>query len=67
MKIRTIKDIEKGKLEAKLEDSIFLRAIDFGLGHPDGFTFEQVTKGLELEGWEAKIVNEYLEVSFKNA
>lgn len=67
MKVRRIEDIEKEKLEAKLEDSIFLRAIDFGLGYPDGFTFDQITKGLKLEGWEAKIVNEYLEAAFKNA
>ena len=50
-----------------MEDSIFLRAIDFGLGYPDGFTYVQMVDGLRLEGWERKIVDEYLETAYKNA
>ncbi|MBI5004490.1 hypothetical protein HZC00_05360 [Candidatus Kaiserbacteria bacterium] len=67
MKTRTIEDIEKDKLEAKLEDSIFLRVIDHGLGYPDGFSYTELVDGLELEGWERKIVDEYLEIAYKNA
>lgn len=67
MKIRTIEDIEKDKLEAKLEDSIFLRVIDYGLGYPDGFSYTELVDGLKLEGWERKIVDEYLEIAYNNA
>ena len=67
MKLRSIDDIEKEKLESKLEDSIFLRAIDFGLAYPDGFTYEQIMKGLALEGPERKVVDEYLNAAFSNA
>ena len=66
MKVRKIEDIEKDKLNAKLEDSIFLRVIDFGLGYPDGFTFDQVMKGLELKGWEQKTVEEYFYNAYSN-
>jgi hypothetical protein len=66
MKLRTIEDIEKDKLEAKLEDSIFLRMIDFGLGYPDGFTYKQIIEGMELEGWEKTIVEKYLDHAHRN-
>ena len=67
MKVRTIEDIEKDKSDAKLEDSIFLRVIDHGLGYPDGFSYTELVDGLGLEGWERKIVDEYLEIAYKNA
>ena len=66
MKVRTIEDIEKDKLDAKLEDSIYLRVIDFGLGYPDGFTFNQVMEGLKLEGWEQKTIEEYFYNAYSN-
>lgn len=66
MKKRTIEDIESDKLTAKLEDSIYLKVIDFGLGYPDGFTFDQVMKGLKLEGWEQKTVEEYFYNAYSN-
>lgn len=66
MKTRTIEDIEKDKLTAKLEDSIFLRVIDYGLGYPDGFTFTQVMEGLNLEGWEQKTIEEYFYNAYSN-
>lgn len=66
-KIRSIEDIQKDALEAKLEDSIFLRVIDYGLSYPDGFPYPQLIEGLKLEGWELKIVQEYLETAYKNA
>lgn len=65
-KIRTIEDIEKDKLEAKLEDSIYLKVIDFGLGYPDGFTFKQVMEGLGLEGWEQATIQEYFYNAYTN-
>ncbi|HYD93349.1 MAG TPA: hypothetical protein VEB18_02750 [Candidatus Paceibacterota bacterium] len=67
MKVRRVEDIEKDTLDAKLEDSIFLRVIDYGLGYPEGFTYPQLVSGLKLKGWETKIVNEYLETAYKNA
>lgn len=66
MKLRSIENIEKDKLVSKLEDSIFLRVIDYGLEYPDGFTFEQVMEGLKLEGWEQKIIEEYFYNAYSN-
>lgn len=66
MNVRTIEDIEKDKLDAKLADSIYLRVIDFGLGYPDGFTFRQVMEGLKLEGWEQATIQEYFYNAFSN-
>jgi hypothetical protein len=66
MRKRTTDDIEKDKLEAKLEDSIYLRVIDFGLGYPDGFTFRQAIEGLKLEGWEQKTIEEYFYNAYSN-
>lgn len=66
MAIRSIQDIEKDKLESKLEDSIFLRMIDFGLSYPDGFTHKQFMHGMKLEGWERTIAEKYLEHAYRN-
>jgi hypothetical protein len=66
MKLRNIEDIEKDKLASKLEDSIFLRVIDYGLGYPDGFTFKQLMEDLKLEGWEQKTIEEYFYNAYSN-
>ncbi|MFH1769923.1 MAG: hypothetical protein ABH833_04695 [Parcubacteria group bacterium] len=62
---------EEDKTDAQIEDSIFLRLIDFGLSLSDGFTHEQIIAGLSLENklpkWERKIVEKYLEAAYQNA
>lgn len=66
MKIRTIENILKDALTAKLDDSLFLRVIDYGLGYPNGFTYAQVMEGLKLEGWEQKTIEEYFYNAYSN-
>ena len=65
MRSQNIEEIQKETLEAKLEDSIFLGVIDFGLAYPDGFSYNQLN-GLNLDGWERKIIDGYLVTAFKN-
>ena len=66
MKLRTIENIEKDKLDAKLEDSIYLRVIDYGLGYPDGFAYQKLTGDLNLEGWELETIKEHFYIASRN-
>lgn len=67
MKGQKLKGNDDEILEDALEDSIFLRVIDFGLKRPDGFTFEDIMSGLSLQGWKRTIVQEYLNTAYQNA
>lgn len=60
------KKIKQEESTPKIENSIYLRVIDYGLEFPEGFTYDQIIDGLKLEGWERKIINEYLETAYKN-
>ncbi len=71
MKISSIEDIQKRKLEAQIEDNIFLKAIAFGLEHPGGFSYKEIIEGLGLTEdtlrWEKAIVEKYLHSAHTNA
>lgn len=50
-----------------MEKSIFLKIIEYGLNFPKGFKYLDIVNGLNLESWETKIVNKYLEGAHLNA
>jgi len=62
---------ERAKLEAQIEDNIFLNLIKFGLSHPNGFCHQEIVDGLELnngvQDWERDIVEKYLHSAYVNA
>lgn len=66
MKLRTIEEINEDATEAAIEGSIFLRIINFGLKHPDGFTYVEIMGSLKLEGWEKTTAQRYLDNAYKN-
>ncbi|MEX2514954.1 MAG: hypothetical protein WD335_02370 [Candidatus Paceibacterota bacterium] len=58
-------------LEEKIEENIFLRAIEFGMRHPEGFTYMEIIKSLNLKEesneWKKKIIGKYLHSAYLNA
>ena len=51
----------------KMDKSIFLRVIEHGLKFPNGFKYNQFIGGLQLNGWEKKVADEYFKAANLNS
>lgn len=57
-----------GSIEENLEKSFLIRAIEWGVEHPDGFTVQQILEdqSLALKDFEKEIIRNYFSIAWKN-
>ncbi len=46
-----------------MKNGIYIKILEFGVNHPDGFTYEEIEKSLHLNEWEKKIVNKFVDLA----
>jgi hypothetical protein len=51
------------QLAKPMEQNLYIRLLEFGLSQPDGFSHAELEAHLNLNEWETKIVNKFVELA----
>ncbi len=57
------------KREDKATENFYIRVIEYGIKHPDGFTYNEIidNKDLDLKDWEKESIKKYFNNAFINS
>jgi hypothetical protein len=67
--IGKIKELLGFRREDKTTENFYIRVIEYGIKHPDGFTYNEIidNKELDLKDWEKESIKKYFNNAFINS